>query len=364
MRDFLRENPRYQRAWDRGAAGMEGIVLWDPAMCPAQGAPQSWQLPSLTGLGETAGWLGLELSQLLWLCRHGGKDHYHHRWIPKRKGGWRLLEAPKPLLKRTQRRLLDALLHHMPVHEACHGFRPSGSVQQFLRPHTGRQIILKVDLADFFPSITAGRILRLFLCAGYPEAVAEILTKLTTHRMPTTALSDRLPWKSRQRFIVAHLPQGAPTSPSLANLAAFRLDCRLSGLARHTGATYTRYADDLLFSGDAALEKAIHRFQEMVFRIIVEEGFVPQTRKTRIMRQGQRQQAAGAVLNAGLNVDRREWDRLKAILTNCVRHGLASQNREQHPDFRAHLDGRISWVESLSPTRGAKLRALFRGIPA
>jgi len=363
VRAFLRANPRYRRAWNRGAARVAAGLLRAPVMWPARGAPESWPLPQFTGVKEAADWLGLDLSQLIWLCRYGGKDHYHYRWIPKRRGGWRLLESPKPLLKRTQRRILDALLHHIPVHEACHGFRPAGSVHAFLRPHTHREILLKIDLANFFPSVTAGRILRIFLSAGYPESVAAILTRLTTHGTPLSELPAHLHQEERQRLRIPHLPQGSPASPALANLSAFRLDCRLAGLAQHAGCAYTRYADDLLFSGEASFGSAIHRFHDTVSRIILEEGFAPNVRKTRIMRRSQRQRAAGAVLNEGLNIDRREWDRLKAILTNGLRHGLDSQNREQLPDFRAHLDGKISWVESLNPARGAKLRDLLRQIP-
>jgi len=332
-------------------------------MVPALGAPQSWQLPSLTRLADTAEWLGLETSQLLWLTRHGGKDHYHHRWIPKRRGGWRLLESPKPLLKRTQRRILDALLHHIPVHEACHGFRPGGSIRQFIAPHTGQNVVLKIDLADFFPSVTAARIFRIFLNAGYPEHVAQVLTRLTTHPTPSSSLPAHLTMLERQRLRTPHLPQGAPSSPTLANLAAFRLDCRLSGLAQATEASYTRYADDLLFSGGEQFARAANRFQIAVIRVISQEGFRPNPRKTRVMHTSQRQKAAGVILNESPNIDRREWDRLKATLTNCLRHGLESQNREAHPNFRDHLAGKISWVESIAPARGETLRAIFRQIP-
>jgi hypothetical protein len=159
-----------------------------------------------------------------------------------------------------------------------------------------------------------------------------------------------------------HLPQGAPTSPALANLCTYRIDCRLQGLAQRAGADYTRYADDLAFSGDKAFEKGVNRFSTHVAAILMEEGFNVNFRKTRIMRQGVRQHLTGLVINHHVNVMRPDFDRLKAILTNCIRHGPESQNREDHPLFRFQLDGRIAFVEMVNRAKGERLRKLFSEI--
>lgn len=127
-------------------------------------------------------------------------------------------------------------------------------------------------------------------------------------------------------------------------------------------ATYTRYADDLFFSGDATVARAADRLHVLVAAIALDEGFSINTRKTRVMRRGVRQRVTSIVVNAHPNIERSELDRLKAILTNCIRHGPATQNREGVSDFRAHLAGRIAWVSMITPTRGAKLAALFRRI--
>jgi hypothetical protein len=178
------------------------------------------------------------------------------------------------------------------------------------------------------------------------------LTGLCTNIVPWEVCRDGL-------FHRRHLPQGAPTSPALANLCAYRLDCRLAALARSVDAQYTRYADDLAFSGAEALERCARRFHVHVCRIALEEGFEVHTRKTRFMRQGVRQQLAGVVVNRRPNVPRGEYDRLKAILCNCVRHGPASQNRAGRPDFQAYLAGRIAYVQMLNAARGRRLRTLF-----
>jgi RNA-directed DNA polymerase len=122
---------------------------------------------------------------------------------------------------------------------------------------------------------------------------------------------------------------------------------------------YTRYADDLAFSGDEPFEKCVERFGLHVTAILHEEGFRVNNRKTRIMRQGVRQHLAGLVTNQRPNVVRRDFDQLKAILTNCVRLGPESQNREGHRRFRAHLEGRVAFVTMINPEKGRRLQEIF-----
>jgi len=219
-----------------------------------------------------------------------------------------------------------------------------------------------MDLRDFFPSISGVRVQAFFRMAGYPEAVADLLGGLCTNVVPRDARQSP-DAQTRDLYLRPHLPQGAPTSPALANLMAYRVDCRLSGLARVAGAAYTRYADDLAFSGDVDLDRSVERFSIHVAAILEEEGFAVHHRKTRIMRQSVRQHIAGLVTNQRVNIHRADFDRLKAVLTNCVRHGIDSQNRDGSADFRAHLTGKVAFVEMIHPARGARLRELLRQIP-
>ena len=242
-------------------------------------------------------------------------------------------------------------------------------MSSFVAPHVGRRVVLKMDLRDFFPSITAARVLAVFMTAGYPEDVARLLAGLCTNTVPREvmrAMEQASPargpeaWRSRRLFDEPHLPQGAPTSPALANLCAYRLDVRLRGLAEAAGADYTRYADDLVFSGDDEFARSVRSFHIRVAAIALEEGFAVQHHKTRAMRQGVRQKAAGVVLNRHPNVPREDFDRLKATLHNCLKHGPAGQDRAGLPDFRAHLMGRIAHVAALNPARGERLKADVR----
>jgi hypothetical protein len=320
-----------------------------------------WPTRPLDSPGQVANWLDLPMPRLEWLADIKGWTlkqpdeklrHYVTMRLPRRRGKARLLEIPKPTLKAVQRRILNEILNAIPPHPASHGFRKGHSIVDYATPHVGQRIVLRFDLRDFFASVTAARVRAIFRGAGYPANVARILAALCTTRTPDDVPADDA-WRCR------HLPQGAPSSPALANLAAYRLDVRLHALARKLDAEYTRYADDLAFSGERRLERAAKRVQVLVAVIAAEEGFALHFQKSRFMRQGVRQQLAGVVVNARLNVGRDDYDLLKAILCNCVRHGPTTQNRAGHADFRRHLQGRIAHVKMLNPHRAAKLQFLF-----
>jgi RNA-directed DNA polymerase len=257
-----------------------------------------------------------------------------------------------------QRRLLDEVLGRLPVHGAAHGFVPGRDVHSFSHVHTGKVTVVKLDLMSFFSSVTVSRVYGLLRTAGYPEPVAHTLAALCTTRTPADVLRGAPDPHRAALLRQPHLPQGAPTSPALANLCAFRLDRRLSGLAQTFGVDFSRYADDLAFSGDLQVPDA-HRLVAWVSRIVTEEGFRIHPRKTRIRGRGDRQQLAGLVVNERPAVPREEYDRLRATLHNAARDGLTAANRDGHPDFAAHLAGRIAWISRGNPARAAKLRELY-----
>jgi hypothetical protein len=132
-----------------------------------------------------------------------------------------------------------------------------------------------------------------------------------------------------------------------------------SRLARSADASYTRYADDLLFSGGPSFARGVERFCAHVGAIAIEEGYEVAFHKTRVMRRGVRQRAAGLVLNERINVARDEYDALRATLFNCTRGDPRRQDRVGRPDFRAHLAGRVAHVASVHPERGRRLKGLL-----
>ncbi len=369
---FLKSDAKFRKQWPF-ALVVQNRPL--PVMAPRPGPPEKWPVPAIVTPSRLADRLGLSLDELDWFADRRGLErltiegplrHYSYRWKPKRNGSLRLIEAPKDRLKAIQRRILDEVLAPIPPHDAAHGFCPGRSVGSFVEPHAGRSVVLKLDLDNFFPTISLARVIAVFLTAGYPEVVARILAGLCTNRVPSSLWKrpdapsgGPEDWRTRHLYREAHLPQGSPTSPNLANLVAFRLDARLSALASSSGATYTRYADDLAFSGDDRFARSIARFPVHASAIVLEEGFAVNPRKTRVMRQGVRQQLAGAVLNVRPNIARDEFDALKATLYNCLQHGPTAQNRAGHDDFRAHLLGRIAHVATLNPDRAQKLQQMF-----
>jgi hypothetical protein len=133
-------------------------------------------------------------------------------------------------------------------------------------------------------------------------------------------------------------------------------------LADRHGLAYSRYADDLAFSGTTDLIRLAPFLQSLIGAITVEEGFKVNHRKTRLYTQAQSQRLAGIVINEKPNLPRKTYDRLKAILYNCVRHGPESQNRDNHIDFKAHLAGRVSYACWLNPAKGAHLQSLWQQI--
>lgn len=357
----------YLEAWQAARPPRIAQYVLEPArMSPRAGVLATCDLPDLPTLGDLAAWLGVTTRELAWFADVRGMNapegalcHYLYRWIAKRHGV-RLLEAPKPRLRAIQRRILRGILDLVPVHRAAHGFRRGKSCRSHAEPHVGRDVVLRMDLRSFFASIPAARVHALFATLGYPASVARALAALCTNQVPRTMVpAGVMSWDEARCLGVPHLPQGAPTSPALANLCAFRLDLRLEALASAMGGQFTRYADDIAMSGGESLRRDIAGITTLVARIAIEEGFEVNHRKTRRMFRSHRQVLTGIVVNRKPNVRRQDFDRLKAVLTNCVRHGPASQDRDGTRDFKAHLAGRVAHVASLNAARGARLEAIF-----
>lgn len=333
------------------------------------------ELPSLPDLQALALWLSIDSDTLAWFTENPwryktaplSQQHYRFRLLAKPKGGYRLLEAPYSRLKQLQRKLLEELLSKVPVHESCHGFVKGRSVITHAQQHVGKQVLVQFDLKDFFHSITATRVEAIYRTLGYPESVSQVLTALSTYTTPNSVLqrmkdSASITHEQTQHLKRRHLPQGAPTSPSLANLSAFKLDLRLEALAQSFGATYSRYSDDLAISGPLSLLINSQRLLTFVLSIAAEEGYQLNHRKTRLSTQAAQQRLTGICVNVKPNVPRKYFDLLRATLHQCAVHGPSTQNRESHQDFKAHLAGRVSWVTQLNAERGRRLSELWQRI--
>lgn len=340
--------------------------------------PGRWDVPAISTEAELARFLGVNANDLAWLADPRSWErqatstnlrNYSYDWVPRRSNVPRLIEAPKPWLKQLQRRVLRRILDRIPPHEAAHGFRAGHSAITNARCHVGTEVVLRVDLEDFFARVDSGRVYGVFRVAGYPERVAHLLTALCTNAAPSAVVDHGLrelpPGQRhglRQHLGTPHLPQGAPTSPALANLVAYRMDARLSGLATSIGGAYTRYADDITISGDAGLLRRSATIRRAVLGIVDAEGFRPNVDKSQLMTRAGRQVVTGIVVNERLNTPRAEYDRLRAVLHDARIRGPEAANREGVSDLRAELTGRIAWVAAVNPERGHKLRVRFNEV--
>ncbi|MDG4800128.1 reverse transcriptase family protein [Micromonospora sp. WMMD980] len=344
------------------------IVIRTRPVTPTRTIRRPWHTPVIDTVGDLAAMLDLSTEHLDWYADRRAMNrratahrlhHYHYRWTDR----GRLIEAPKSRLRALQRRLLTEVLGPIPVHPAAHGFVPGRSAHTFAATHTAQPVVVRIDLLAFFTHIPATRVHGLLRTAGYPEPVAHNLTGLCTNRTPNLVLRRAptgLPHRATRLapLRTGHLPQGAPTSPALANLCAYRLDRRLTGLADAFDITYTRYADDLAFSGDLTTRR-IHDLITAVTDIARDEGFQVHTAKTRVRSRAARQLLAGLVVNHHPATPRDEYDQLRAILHNAARTGLPMQNRNGHPDFAQYLTGRVLWIGQHHPARAARLAALL-----
>ena len=320
-------------------------------------------LPTLDSPGELAERLGISIPRLRWLAFHAEvatRVHYVGFEVAKKGGGTRQLSAPHRSLALVQRWIFAEIVTKLPPEPEAHGFVVGRSIATNAEAHAGRAVVVNLDLEGFFPSIGCRRVRAVFERAGYSPALATVLGLLCTEapRRVVQLGDEVLHVATGPRG----LPQGACTSPGLSNQVARGLDRRLAGLAAKLGATYTRYADDLTFSGGPDLDPKVGYLMATVRRIAASEGFAVNEGKTRVLRRNARQVVTGLVVNDRPGVVRDEVRRLRAILHRARVEGLDAQNRAGHPDFRAYLLGKIAFVNMVRPDVGARLLAAYRAV--
>jgi hypothetical protein len=318
-------------------------------------------LRELAGPNGLAQAMGLPVARLRWLAYHRETDtgtHYYSFTIPKRDGSPRTISAPKRELKAAQRWMLREVAERLPVHSAAHGFLPERSILSNAAAHAGAPVLVKLDIRDFFPSVTWRRVKGLLRKAGLPEQIATLLSLIAT-----AAPREVVQFRGKTLHVAVGprvLPQGAPTSPALTNALCLRLDRRLSGLARTLGFVYTRYADDLAFSWRPAGKSASGRapvgaLLRGVGQILPAEGFVLHREKTRVLRCGDRQKLTGLIVNKtpvgsaapAVRAPREVIRRLRAAIHNREKGkpGKPEETLEQ-------LGGLAAFVYMTDPARG------------
>jgi retron-type reverse transcriptase len=254
---------------------------------------------------------------------------YRQFTIPKRRGGNRLIEAPIPSLLICQRWISANLLEKVPLNDSATAYRKGVGLLENVKPHLSQKQLLKIDLKDFFHSITINRVVMVFRNMGYLHKTSYELAALCCLR--------------------GRLPQGAATSPTLSNIIAKRMDRRLSALAKKYELNYTRYSDDLTFSGDLIPAKLL----SLIEFIIKDEGFAVNAEKTRLYtRPGKRIVTGISVSGSRPKLPRNSKREIRQDLYNLLRQGSLKDVLQQggrEVFFIESLKGRLCFWLTIEP---------------
>jgi len=305
-----------------GEAGIEATKkLLDKKVIPLQLGP------------ELALYLGISPKLVSHMVLRPNR-YYRAFEIQKKNGGRRVITAPRVFLKTIQRYILDCILSQIHPHSAAVGFRRGHNCGFGAHRHVGRRYVWNIDLADFFPTITKSQVFEVFRNIGYPNAAALFLSGLCC--------------------LERRLPQGAPTSPALANLVAQPLDLKLTSIAESASIVYTRYADDMTFSSANLISAA---FRGDVVYAIENHGFALNPTKTRLMGPAVRREVTGLTVNEKVTIARHKRRKMRAYF-----HHIAL-SPEQYVDERQRALGYARWLFDYHPLEGAKALEVAHRIP-
>jgi retron-type reverse transcriptase len=288
--------------------------------------------------------------------------NYRSAAIPKRSGGVRLLAIPREPLLKVQRVVQRNILRRVYPHKAAMAYRFKRSITNNASPHKNRDIVVRIDIADFFTSIGFDQVKLQFSMCGYSEQVSEKLAIICT---APPFRSDPLAGRIELRRL-RHLPQGAPSSPLLSNLVCIPVDRDLSSVLSFS--TYTRYADDLFFSWDLGADDLdgyshITRVLGITTQILENHNFTINRSKLRVMRRGQRQIVTGLLVNDSLlRVPRRDIRRLRALLHNIEHDGAAQVSVHLNRDAIQVAEGLLSYVHSINPQQSRSFYETYQWI--
>lgn len=298
-------------------------------------------LPVIFDINHFAALIGTTPSVISTMMATIEKNFYTEKRIPKKSGGYRVLMVPAMRLKIIQRWILDNILYNIPVSDQAMGFLINRSIVTNAYYHVRQDCVINMDLKDFFPSICQEQVFRIFYYYGYTISVSYMLSRLCT--------------------VGGKLPQGAPTSPYLSNIVCLKLDKRLLLLAKSYEAKYTRYADDLTFSGGYGIQGIIVGANS----IINDEGFSVNEKKTRISYKYQRQEVTGLIVNNKVTVDRKYKKSLLQEIYYCKKYGPSSHLNHINCSkrfYKEHLYGKAYFVNMVDKEFGEKVLLQLSGI--
>ncbi|MGB0839585.1 MAG: reverse transcriptase domain-containing protein [Chitinophagales bacterium] len=321
-------------------------------------------LPIFENIEDLAAKMETTVSNLRFLAftRKTSKiSHYKRFTLPKKSGGQRMISAPMPRLKAAQYWLLENLLYKVPLHEAAHGFNPEHSIMTNAKPHVGKDMVINMDLKDFFPTLSYKRVKGMFRKMGYSEQIATVFGLICTEPEVDEVQLDG------EKYFVAKgnrfLPQGAPTSPAITNIICRRMDARMEGIAQKLNYSYTRYADDMTFSCNGTDQENVGKLLWQAKQVIKDEGFNLHPDKLRIMRNGRRKEVTGIVVNEKLNIERATLRKFRATLHHIETKGLEGAKWGKGNILNA-VQSYANFIAQVDAEKGAKYVAQVERIQA
>ncbi|MBE6995350.1 MAG: RNA-directed DNA polymerase [Ruminococcaceae bacterium] len=256
---------------------------------------------------------------------------YYTQYIPKSNGGARRISVPTHAIRTQQKYILAKILKGLPVSDHAYAYREGRSIQDCAKPHESQDVLIHLDLTDFFGSISENMVfLTFYRETGYSRSLCRFLAKMCCLR--------------------GSLPQGTVTSPMLSNIVFYRCDEDLARLAARYGMNYTRYSDDLYFSGNSALD--VGEVLKKITRILLYYGFRINEKKTKIRRRQHRQTVLGLTVNDHIQVSRKYRRDLLQELYYLDRFGENCKGAVACGDYLKYmqqLQGKLAYVLHADP---------------
>ncbi|PCH76032.1 MAG: RNA-dependent DNA polymerase [Flavobacteriaceae bacterium] len=314
---------------------------------------KSLDLPLLNNAKELAQAMDIPIGELRFLSfsrKNARLSHYKRFKMKKKSGGFRLISAPMPRLKNAQYWILEEILNKIAVHPLAHGCVIGKSIKTNAEPHLQKAVVINQDFKNFFPSITHNRIKGIFKSFGYSEQLATIFSLLCSEPkiVEVSMLGEDYFAQRGTRF----LPQGAPTSPAITNIICKQLDLRLHGLAKHYGFDYTRYVDDITFSGNQEQLPKIAAILKYSKKIVEDENFTLHPEKLRIMKRSDRQEVTGVVVNEKTNIPKKNLKRFRALLFQIEKDGIQGKVWNKKGNILAQIDGYANFIYQIDTEKG------------
>lgn len=267
-----------------------------------------------------------------YLCKmaYAPQYFYRHFYIEKSNGRKRRIDEPLPDLKYVQRWILDEILTNVGVSPYAKAYVKGKSIKESARFHRAQDVLVTLDIKDFFPSILVSNVYLIFSKLGYRKDVASFLANLCC--------------------LKGKLPQGAPTSPCLSNIRMREVDDALRDFCNLERWRYTRYADDLCFSGASSCN--VSKLIYFVRNILYKNEFMLNSKKTRIARKNTRQEVTGIVVNKHMQISKALRKEIRQRVYYIKKYGLDSHLdyiKETRKNYLLHMLGLASYGLYINP---------------